>query len=748
LWSESSYADWEKGVPDGVAIGSDGVLQPGPHLQIVARLDATDVWAVASDDAGNAYVATGTPAQVVKVSPDGKQTVLFTTKDVSVQTLALGPDDALYVATLPSAKVFRIPLTARVEKPLDETTAQVVFNAASTTEKPAYIWAIRFDAQKRMYLATGGPGAIYRLAAGGTVKPELFFKSDEPHIRTMEFAPNGDLIAGSDGTGLVYRILPSGKATVLFEAQKREITALSFGAEGQVYVAAAGEKGRVATIAPLPAGSGSAATAHVTITVVQPGSTQSVNNNGPIQDGSEIYLLPAEAGHARMKVPGEVPRTLIAAHEDVIYAMRSTPEGLLLATGNRGRIYRLQDDGTYADIGHADAGQVIGFAPAVGHSTSRAGEALYAVTANTGKLLRLTQFDGAAGQSSSLLSDIFDATEPSLWGRVEVLADSSANSYGLEVRTGNIDNPLRGWSDWMPVDPHAASDAPFADGARFAQWRLALKPGARIEQVALNYLPANAAPVVDEVLVVPGTRVNASAVQVSYPQQTTINFNSQGGPAVNLDSNSAAAPLSAIRDKSSITVRWAAHDDNNDDLRFSLYYRGEGAAQAGRLRTAKTPGEEAGWHLLKAYLADRYYSFDASLLPDGPYRIRVVASDAPSNPAGAALTGQHLSDLFLVDTATPAVESLSATLEASGLHITASAIDQKTPIQKAEYSIDASPWQIVAPVSGISDSLRESYNVTVAMPKKDPADAMAGHVVTLRVFDRYDNSGSAKVNVP
>ncbi len=706
LWNESSAADWEKGTPKGVSIGSDGTLAAGVDVTTVALLNAADVWATASDSHGNAYVATGSPAQVVRIAPDGKQTVLFTTKDLSVQALAVGPDGALYAATLPSAKVYRIDPNAA--KPLDEATAPVVFDAAQTEAKPKYIWAMQFDRQGRLYLGSGAPGAVYRVDLSRTgSKPEVFFASDEPHIRSLLFAPNGDLLAGSDGTGLVYRIAPDGKGSVLFEAQKREITSLALGAKGQLYVAAVGEKGRASTLPPLPVGGGAAApTASITVTVVQPGSTQAVSNNAAVPDGSEIYLLPAS--------PAEAPRRIWAAHDDVVYSLRATVDGLLAATGNRGRVYRLHDDGAFEDLVHADAGQVIGFAPAPGN-------ALYLPAANTGKLLRMSLTPAASG---TLLSEVFDATQPSLWGRAEITAASSG--YTLEARTGNIDNPVRGWSVWKPVRPEDPTlDQPTA---RYAQWRLTLKPGARVSQVALNYLPANAAPEVDEVLVAPGTRVNAAAMQASYPQQTTLTFASQGG-TVNIDSNSPQAPLSAIRDKGAVTVRWAAHDDNGDDLRFALYYRG---------------AEDRAWRLLKDDLTDRYYTFDATLLPDGPYRLRVVASDAPSHPAGAALTGERVSDLFLIDTATPQVAPLAAQRASAGLHVTATVTDTKTPIARAEYSLDAGPWQYVEPVGRLSDSLREQYDFDAPLP----AGAAAQHTLTLRAFDRYDNEGSAKVAVP
>ncbi len=716
LWNESSFNDWERGSPRGVAIGSDGLLSAGLPVETVAQLNAADVWAAASDAAGNAYIATGSPAQVVRVAPDGKQTVLFTSKDVSVQALAAAPDGTLYAATLPSAKVFR--LDPRAGKPLDETTAPVVFDAALTSEKPKYVWAMLLDPQGRLLIGAGAPGTVYRTAATPGSKADVLFASDEPHIRTLAWAQDGSLLAGSDGTGLVYRIdvgaSPVRKPYVLFEAPKREITALATGAGGQLYVAAVGEKGRNTSLPSLQAGGAGAGGGSITVTVVQPGSTQSVTNNTAVPDGSEVYLLPADAAQA--------PRRIWAGHDDVVYALHPTAAGLLAATGNRGRIYRLQDDGSYADVAHAEAGQVTGFIAAPGN-------ALYLPAANTGKLLRMGLVPALNG---TLISDVFDATQVSLWGRAELTGDSAAGTYRLETRTGNIDNPVRGWSDWRPVDAatQAIGQASEQVRARYAQWRLTLQAAARVQQVALNYLPANAAPEVDEILVAPGTRVNAATTQVSYPQQTTLNFASQGGAAVNIDGNSAAAPLGAIRDKTAVTARWAAHDDNGDELRFAVYYRRP---------------EETTWRLLKENLTERYLSFDANLLPDGPYRLRVVATDAPSHAAGQALTGERTSDLFLLATATPQVSGLTMQPATTGLHVTATATGSRVPIARAEYSLDAGPWQYVEPVGRISDALREQYDFAVPL---GAGASPGGHVLTLRAFDRYDNEGSAKVSLP
>src|SRR5207245_9948492 len=80
----------------------------------------------------------------------------------------------------------------------------------------------------------------YRVTPKG--EHSLFFKSDEVHIRVLALDPKGNLIAGSDGSGLVYRISPSGDAFVLYGAPKKEITALAIDSAGHIYAAGAAER--------------------------------------------------------------------------------------------------------------------------------------------------------------------------------------------------------------------------------------------------------------------------------------------------------------------------------------------------------------------------------------------------------------------------------------------------------------------------------------------------------------------------
>jgi sugar lactone lactonase YvrE len=721
VWTESHMEEWEKGRPQGVAISSDGSLGAAPASTLTATTPSTYIWAIASDNSGNAYTATGSPATVLRIGRDGKTTTLFKTKDMSVQAVTVGPDGSVYAATLPNGKVYRIPGGST---DLDAEKATVVFDPAKLEgakpnpgpeEAPKYIWDLAFGPDGALYIATGGPAAIYRVRTpAGDVHAERFFESDEQHIRALLFEKDGSLLAGSDGDGLVYRIDKQGKGFILFNAPKREVTALAQSPGGQIYVATVGEKGK-SNLPPLPVQGIAAVTA--TITIVTPGSVQASNNNALVPDGSEVYELD----------PSGAARKLWAPHDDVVYGLHWTPDGLLAATGNRGRIYRVEENGEFADIAHLEASQATGFAAAP--------DGLYVGTSNGGKLFHLS----AQSAAGSFESDVQDAGAVARWGRAEV--DATGTGSELSARTGNVGNAERGWSAWKPVTAETATAAP---QARFAQWKLTLKPGTEIHSVSLNYLPVNIAPMVDEIVVAPGAKVNPQAQFQSPLPTVTISLPSASANVVNIQQDPATQPLQGVKDKDSVTVRWAAHDDNGDDLVFAVYYRGTGPKTG-----------EQNWQLLKDNVTERYYTFDAAQIPDGPYQLRVVASDAPSHNPGEALTGERTSERFVLDTASPVVSNLIAHLAGDKLHITAEATDPASPIAHAEYSIDAGPWQYIEPVGKLSDAQTERYDFSAPLPQpseqlrvaKLPPANPNEHTVSLRVFDRYDNSVTAKTVV-
>jgi sugar lactone lactonase YvrE len=743
-WEQTKYDDFEKGTAHGVAISSDGNLTLAPAFDALYTSPSTYLWSLASDAQGNVYAAAGSPARVYRLSPDGKASIIFAPQELQVQALAVDDRGAIYAATSPDGKVYKIVRgrlapgkapdssrsTAEVAasqegaKPASpgETprTSVTVDSSCSTSvffdPKTKYIWALALDRQGRLYVGTGDRGEIFRVDGSGS--GALFFKSDEAQIRVLAFDNSGNLIAGTDGSGLVYRISPQGEGFVLYSAPKKEITALAVDGQGTIFASGAGEKrgpiapgpvvpaptpatsAPVIVIGPQGSPSGAAPPAPTFSAIPYP----SVTNVG----GSEVYRISADGS----------PKTIWSSREDLVYALAFDQSGRLLAgTGNRGKIYVISGK-LYTDLAKASANQVTAFARAQTGG-------LYAATSNLGKVFLLGPSPVTEGTYES---DVLDAKNFSRWGRIEV---RGSGSFELFARSGNVDNPDRNWSQWKKID--LAKDLPInAPPARFIQWKAVLHSSLSpvIDSVTLNYLPKNVAPEVDDVIVMVGWRVPSAA---------------RSGES--LGPTAYEAPVPTVRDRHSIVVKWKAHDDNDDTLQYDVFYRGDG---------------ETRWKLLREGVDDRFVNLESDLFPDGGYTIRVVASDAPSHSIEEALTGEGTSPRFEVDNTPPRIESLKAQVEGNHVHVTFRAVDNFSPIKRAEYSMDADDWQLVEPVGQISDYKTENYDFRAPIPannsgahsdepatssEKRTAENEGEHTIVVRVYDRFENTGIDKIVV-
>jgi len=730
-WEQSKFDDLTKGTATGVAIRSAGGLELAPTFKSLYATPSTYIWAIAADDAGNIYVATGAPARVYRITPDGKATIIFEPKELQVQALRTGPGGAIYAATAPDGKVYKLehkagskaqpakndpPQDVASEKDKEKDTAKPTADASWSSSvyfEPGtkYIWDLALDKPGNLYVATGDHGEIYRVTPKG--EHSVFFKSDETHIRVLTFDAQENLIAGSDGSGLIYRISPAGEGFVLYSAPKKEITALALDPSGNIYAAAVGEKRSGATsssslAAALLLGASTPAT---TTTTTAPGISITPAPTAPQAAGAFPFPGGGSSGGSDVYriAPDGSPVKVWGSREDIVYALAFDSQGRLLAgTGNRGHIFAITGLDEFSDLLKAPASQVTAFARAPGGG-------LYAATSNLGKVFVLGPQPQAEGNYQS---DVFDAKIFSRWGRAEFRGAGNVEIY---ARSGNVDNPDRNWSPWKKIDLTKDSETGIPS-ARYAQWKAVLHAGTAapsVDSVALNYLPKNAAPEIDDVTVQAGVKYQP------MPRVSGLgSSDSSGSSATRFE---AVTPSSHDRD--SIGVKWTAHDENDDQLVYSVYYRGDG---------------ETRWLLLKDNLSDKAYSFDASLLPDGGYTVKVIASDAPSHSPGEALTASKESRRFEVDTTPPRIENLAASIEGGQLHVTFRAVDGFSSIKRAEFSVDAGEWKYAEPVGQLSDSKTESYDFKVIPEAAKDGGASSEHVVVVRVYDRYENMGAAK----
>jgi sugar lactone lactonase YvrE len=737
-WRQSTYEDFLKGTAHGIAVRSDGRLELAPKFTLIADADASYLWSVRLDSKGTLYAAGGSPAKVFRCDSNGKPAVVFDSTDLSAQAMAFDSKGALYVGTSPDGKVFKV--SASGEK-------SVFFDP-----KSKYIWDLAFGTDGTLYVATGDKGQIFAVSPDG--KGEVFYSSDEAHIRVLALDNKGNLIAGTEPSGRILRIsripakslpkdpkdtaAPATEGFVLYETSKREVTAIAVSSDGVIYAAAIGEKQRTTGTAPTAVITGPQGTTTITTGgVISSGQAQQLTPFAPFPPllSSSIYRISADG----------VPEEIWTSREDVVYALGLASDGrLLTGTGNNGALLAIDGRGVFAQLAKAGSAQITGIA------RNSAGK-VFLCTANPGKVFSVGPEYEAEGIYESRS---FDSQLYSQWGRLEwwgpppadgAKSASHSNEPRLElfVRSGNTEDPGKEWSRWY--GPYTKSGAAMeAPSARFAQWKAIIhdgRPGDGIDWVSLAYLPRNVAPVIDGIaLQDPGVRAQSQS-GISSGQPTVVTLKLPPSPntsGVIITQSGAPAkfelPPQGTLQKGYQSVLWSAHDDNDDELRYILYYRGE---------------NEHDWKLLKNNLDQKFYSWDSTTLPDGAYYLKIVATDAPSNPPSAALDTVRESERFVVDNTPPVIGGLEVTvsmtphrgellaLQTSLIKFTAR--DGTSSIERAQYSVDGGEWILVAPVGGISDALEEHYEFT-------PVGGLlpGEHTIAVRAYDRFENLGSAK----
>ncbi len=744
-WLQTTYEEFLKGTARGVAVRSDGRLELAPKFTLLADADASYLWSLRLDPKGTLYAAGGSPAKVFRFDSVGKPTIAFESTDLVAQAIAFDSKGTLYVGTSPDGKVYRV--SASGEK-------SVFFDP-----KTKYIWDIAFGADGNLYVATGDKGQVFAVSPDG--KGELFYASDEAHIRVLAFDANKNLLAGTEPNGRVLRITrPDAKSPrkekdpsaaegfVLYETSKREITSLAVAPDGSIYVAAIGEKQRATssssstTIIASPQGTTS-------FTSSASGVTGGVS--GQFQQSTPFVAFPPTLSSSIYRLsPEGAPDELWTSRDDVVYSLGFASDGRVLAgTGNSGSLLAIDGHGVFAQLAKAGSAQITGIA------RNAAGK-VFLCTANPGKVFAVGPEYEAEGTYESRS---FDAQLFSQWGRLDwwgpppaaATSAKSAASSGeprLEffVRSGNTEDPGKEWSRWFgPYSkPGSTVEAP---SARFFQWKAVIhdgRPGDGINWVSLAYLPRNVAPVIDAIVLQdPGVRAQGNTI-ISTGQAPSVALKMPPTPntpnvfiAQTITPQKFEQPPQGFREKGYQSVLWSAHDDNEDELHFSVYYRGE---------------NEHEWKLLKDKLDQKFYSWDTTTLPDGAYYLKIVATDAPSNPPAIALKTERESERFEIDNTPPAIEGLSADTwtRCTGVCGDATIIvkftarDASSSIDRAQYSVDGGEWNLVAPIGGVSDAREEQYQFPLSFDFKAPATGSREHTIAVRAYDRFENVGSAK----
>lgn len=746
IFQTQSAVGFLGGKLNGISVDALGRVRLAPRAARVAAIGEPFVFAAAQVPGGAGprargerarswVVGTGNSGKVLAIDGDGKVRELFAAPEPEVFALWTDPDGTVFAGTSPHGKVYRIA----------NGKGTVFFDPGET-----YIWALARDAAGRLLVATGTQGKLYRVDANG--HGEVVLTADDTHVRALAPLPDGDVLVGTAGKGLILRLGRDGRARTLFQGEEPEVVSLATAPDGNAYAALVASEASLLDLGRESGAAGSggesgAAAGGAPVAPGAPGGGAGPGAGRPVRKApkpvAEESTEGATIGSRRPGATGprsEVVRigaggrveSLWTFPSDTVFAVLWQNERLWVATGVEGKLY------TYAG-GQMQLSEDLDDRQIVALLPGDPGPAF--VTANGAAFYRIA---AETERHGTYLSAALDAGQASRFGSFRWRAEVPAGAgLRFSFRSGMSAFPDDTWSPWISPSPSAAPAARApehrggADSAesrevklgalprgRFVQWRAELESDGSqrtspvLYGTELSYRQENLPPRIAAFgaldpgqILVPATFNPANQVyEPAHPNKEGI-FVPVGTPSL----EEGAGRTKPLWKKGFRTLRWTAVDANDDQLVFDLYFRPAEAR------------DDAPWLKVAADVEEDHYSFDATVLPDGVYRFRLVASDRNANDPDEALSAERISEPVVIDHTPPALVGV----ERDGKRLRVTVHDAASPIREAVYSVDAGVWKPAHPADGLLDAQTETLVVD--------AEPGPGGLLLLRVTDAAYN---------
>lgn len=667
-WIVDTAEDLLEGRGTDVQVTAEGTVERIAGWAAGPDFEEAVVMAAARADDGSLIVGTGFPARLYRVRGDQAELLADVEAEQITALLATKNGDVL-VATVAPGVLYRWRRGL-----LDEIGRL----------GEGGIWDLAlFDGE--VVAAGGPPASIFKVTERGLVR---WVELPDVHARCLE--PNGDrLLVGTSGKGLMLTVDGSGHLGVLADSPFTEIADLAVGG-GAVWAAAlVGEPVTTPRQKKKNGDNGEDGEVETEVTVTTDIKLPEINGKTAT---SEILKLTADGG-------------LLSVHRfarEVATSIAWDGEGLLVGTGFEGEVWRFVNGGG-ARIATIDAVQIVGVVDG--------GAAL--LTQGPGGVLWRRMEGERAGRFRSKAQQF---KQPVRFGeyRVEPLSDQLRIRFRSGV-SANPDPTWLAWTDWMP----ASGGSVGLPAARSLQWELDFPADAKavpvVDRVEVAVVEVNLPPEMRDLKVEEPGVVYLGAPPPTGPVIEAVHPDVNGIFTVIDDSapkNNGSTKGKKYYRAGFRTVSWKVSDPNKDPLQYRLEIE-----------------DRNGFSFnVRERIAGTQLGVDTHALPDGTYRFRLTASDAPGNPDGA-IEVSRVSRWFTVDNTAPA-----ASLRRTGDLWVVSVSDNLSPIVRAEWSRDGLQWTALAPTDGLLDGREETFEFP----------AMSGrHIVVVRVVDRQHNRSTA-----
>ena len=684
----NSFADLAKGELVSTALRSDGSVIIGADFVKLAgkagsKLGAK-VLALQADQQGGAYVATADPAQVFHVDKAGRETLLYTASAAMISALYFDPGQKkLYLASGPKGGLYRLDLKSKKLTVLCQSQAQ-------------YIWAIKAHAGK-IYAATGLPGGVIRLAEGAQCS--TLFSLPETHARSLLIDKSGRFVVGGGEKGILYRWQKKTGLRALYDSDLQEITSITSDKKGRIFA--------------------SALSSHKPDKMAAKELRDVADDDG--RDASKARVIKSSQVFM-VDVDGD-SQALWASKKDGAYALAVFADKLWIATGGRGRLYSVDLDRHFARSlqGYLKASELT--------ALDVAAASLFIAGSANGALWRV----GTKRATKGLyLSAVLDAKRPAIYGALQPLLDSPAGSRVVfSLRQGQTKKVDKTWGKFVGL--RAGQSFGLKQRSRYVQLRAELHAAAggaspKILALDLPYRCGNRRPKLSPPqLLAPNIRLQPVPASLPKGRSFSISDDSfadfipvQGVPKA-LRPGKAQVKQSFAKAWRSVT--WKFSDADKDRLRSDVNLLGIDGTQIAQLARG---------------IEQNYCSFESSRWPDGLYRLQVIVSDRLDNSLEQAREQRASSAVFRIDNTPPRLISMQARRVENAIQLSFSAQDA-SPLRQAWCSVDGQDWQDIASLDGLVDSSEERFKYRLAIA----ADSQKDHFLRCLVEDAAGNQGQA-----
>ena len=221
----NSYADFIRGRFQGISLSRDGRLSLAPRLETLFSTDQPIVWSVGAGPDGILYAATGHRGRVYRSTAPGKRQLFWTCRRAG---------------SLRPRRGARRRRSTPARRPTARCTASRTARPRSTSRPGArYIWSLAAAADGALYVGTGDQGKVFRVDGGRQGDPLVRDRASRtspawPSMRKAACWRAPSLTASSTAS------TRKDKAFVLYDSSLPEIRAIVPMPDGTIYAAALG----------------------------------------------------------------------------------------------------------------------------------------------------------------------------------------------------------------------------------------------------------------------------------------------------------------------------------------------------------------------------------------------------------------------------------------------------------------------------------------------------------------------------